>query len=323
VAFDSSTNTATFTVGPPDTREPPGAFGAITTFTATISGFTGGPFSWKFTTGPCGEIIPVYAATYTQIDVPGADHTWIFGINNLGDVVGEFGNATGAHGFRLSNGVFTTIDFPGANNFTRAIKINDNGDIVGEYASPKGMLKGFLLHAGTFTSIEFPDPGVFDTEASGINNNGAIVGRANFTAGTAHGYIRDPNGAFRLFDPPDASEGDFAQDINANGDIVGVIGGITHSYLFSGGKFTTFSAPTSGDTEANGVNDTDQITGIWTADKPLSGFFKSGSNFFDVVVPDSSNVQAQDLNNNGVVVGIFSTAEGATPGDHGFIGKPQ
>ncbi|MCU1305551.1 MAG: hypothetical protein JWN45_246 [Acidobacteriaceae bacterium] len=324
VTFDAATNTANFQVGPGG-RQPPEAFGAISTLTATISGFTGGPFSWSFKTGPCNEVIPAYAATYTQLDLPGANHTWIFGINNLGDVVGEFGDANGAHGFKFSNGQFTTVDFPGANKFTRANKINDNGDIVGEYAAANGVLTGFLLHAGTFTSIAFPDPGVFATEANGINNSGTIVGRANFTVGTAHGYIRDPNGTFRLFDAPNSSGGDFAKDINNNGDIVGVVGGNTHGYLFSGGGFSNIVVGNSGDTEAYGVNDTDQITGLWTAttSKPVSGFFKSGSSFFDIVVPDSTNVQAQDTNNNGVVVGIFSTADGTTAGDHGFIGKPQ
>src|SRR4051812_16568456 len=83
--FDAATNTATFVVGPGG-RQPPEAFGAITTYTATINGFTGGPFSWSFSTGPCNEVLPAYSANYTQVDAPGASHTWIFGINNVGDV---------------------------------------------------------------------------------------------------------------------------------------------------------------------------------------------------------------------------------------------
>ncbi|MCU1285834.1 MAG: hypothetical protein JWO13_2184 [Acidobacteriales bacterium] len=323
--FDTATNTATFIVGPGG-RQTPEAFGAVTTYTATINGFSGGPFTWSFSTGPCNEVIPAYSASYTQIDVPGASHTNAFGINNLGDVVGEFADANGTHGYLLTNGVFTTIDFPGANKFTRANKINDNGDIVGEYAAPNGVLTGFLLHAGTFTSIAFPDPNVFATEANGINTAGTIVGRANFTNSTAHGYVRDPNGTFRLFDAPNSiTGGNFAKDINNNGDIVGVVGGNVVGYIATGGtSFTTFNVPTSGDTEANGVNDTQQITGLWTSsNKPLSGFFKSGSTFFDVVVPDSTNVQAQDTNNTGVVVGIFSTVEGSAAGDHGFIARPR
>src|SRR2546429_1760248 len=50
----------------------------------------------------------------TTIDVPGASSTQAKGINPEGDIVGEYSNATGTHGFLLSKGNFTTIDVPGA-----------------------------------------------------------------------------------------------------------------------------------------------------------------------------------------------------------------
>jgi uncharacterized membrane protein len=38
-------------------------------------------------------------ATFTTIDVPGALVTYAQRINSAGQIVGIFGNATGAHGF--------------------------------------------------------------------------------------------------------------------------------------------------------------------------------------------------------------------------------
>jgi hypothetical protein len=58
------------------------------------------------------------------------------------------------HGFLLSGGNFSTIDFPGA-AFTQAIGINDHGQVVGEYRSP-GVDAGFLATPVTGTSEAAP-----------------------------------------------------------------------------------------------------------------------------------------------------------------------
>src|SRR5438876_3542937 len=52
--------------------------------------------------------------SFTTIDVPGAFSTSALGINSKGDIVGEYTNLTGNHGFLLSSGAFTTIEVPGA-----------------------------------------------------------------------------------------------------------------------------------------------------------------------------------------------------------------
>src|ERR1051326_3227551 len=59
---------------------------------------------------------------------------------------------------------------------TSAKGINANGDIVGLYV-PAGKQHGFLLHDGTFSSLDFPVAGVRATNANGINARGEIVGQ--------------------------------------------------------------------------------------------------------------------------------------------------
>src|SRR5947209_7886207 len=87
--------------------------------------------------------------TFTTIDVPGASSTQAYGINNAGQIVGEFEDATGRfHGFRETAGVFTLIDVPGASD-TFASGINDAGQIVGAFEDATGR-HGFLDTAGTF-----------------------------------------------------------------------------------------------------------------------------------------------------------------------------
>ena len=79
---------------------------------------------------------------YTTINDPLANGgTYAFGINNLGEVVGIDYRGP-ANGFLLENGIFTIIDFPGA-DYTEAFGINDLGQVVGAYHDASGT-HGFL-----------------------------------------------------------------------------------------------------------------------------------------------------------------------------------
>jgi hypothetical protein len=103
-------------------------------------------------------------------------------INPRGDIVGDYVSADGrTHGYLLSGGQFTTIDFPGA-TFIIPWGINPRGDIVGRV----GVGHGFLLSGGEFTTFDFP--GATFTLARGINPRGDIVGVYTL-AGTNHGYL--------------------------------------------------------------------------------------------------------------------------------------
>jgi len=50
---------------------------------------------------------------------------------------------------------FTTFDYPGA-VFTDGVDINRYGDIVGHYIDAAGIEHGYLLHRGSFITIDFP-----------------------------------------------------------------------------------------------------------------------------------------------------------------------
>jgi uncharacterized membrane protein len=90
--------------------------------------------------------------SFTTIDVPGATLTAVFGLNDLGDVVGSYIDADRArHGFLLSGGNYTTIDVdvPNATN-NYATGINDAGQISGKF-DVDGTTRGFL-------AIPTPEP---------------------------------------------------------------------------------------------------------------------------------------------------------------------
>jgi probable HAF family extracellular repeat protein len=68
--------------------------------------------------------MPTY--TYTTIDDPSGRSTSAHGINNAGQIVGQYFSNNAAHGFLYSGGTYTTLDDPSATlNITEAFGIND------------------------------------------------------------------------------------------------------------------------------------------------------------------------------------------------------
>src|SRR6516162_5993950 len=112
--------------------------------------------------------------TFATLDVPGAQVTEAFGINQAGQIVGVYQLVVGGvlHGFLLDvDGTYTTIDVPGA-TFTLALGINDAGQIVGGYDDAGGT-HGFLLDAdGSYITLDVPEAAT--TFAEGINGAGQI-----------------------------------------------------------------------------------------------------------------------------------------------------
>ena len=81
-------------------------------------------------------------STLIPIDVPGATRTVACGINDKGQIVGWFIDATGTHGFLKDSSTFTPIDVPGA-TATGGFGINNSGQIVGYFTDASGD-HGFL-----------------------------------------------------------------------------------------------------------------------------------------------------------------------------------
>ena len=55
------------------------------------------------------------ALSYTSLSFPGSTNTYASGINNLGWVVGQYDDSTGAgHGFIYRNGTYSSFDVPEA-----------------------------------------------------------------------------------------------------------------------------------------------------------------------------------------------------------------
>lgn len=153
---------------------------------------------------------------------PPGKYTQILGINNRGDIVGNFPGVqgSGGHGFVSVNGMVTQFDYPGA---TRTIPggIAADDTIVGLYYFPGtwGFIRG---PAGQYAALQ-QIPGSRNSEAHGVNNAAhKIVGRYSDAQGN-HGFVYDYiTGVVTTVDWPDPNTfWTVVTGINSQGVIVG------------------------------------------------------------------------------------------------------
>jgi hypothetical protein len=215
--------------------------------------------------------------SFTTIDVPGATGgTSANGINNSGQIVGSFSDASGSHGFIDTGGSFTTIDVPGATGGTSASATAARSS--GGYGS-----HGFLYSAGSFTTIDFPTVLVTSTNAFGINNRGQILG--SYTQQSALGPIGflDTDGNFQSIRFPGNTGGTSTFGINNSAQIVGMYNDSTgnHGFLDIGGTFTTIDVTGALATSVYVINNSGQIVGRYSDSTGNHGFLAAPS-----VVPE-------------------------------------
>jgi hypothetical protein len=203
-------------------------------------------------------------ASITLFDFPGVNNaTFADDINNSGVVVGTYRiGTTGARGFTLANGSFSTIAVPGVID-TFATGINDSGQVVGQYRQPgTGKISGYLLSGGDFS---FFDASQFqpDTFANGINNAGRVVGSIGGGGTNSRGFAYE-GGVFEFFDVPGAVSTQ-AFGVNNLGHIVG--SSSAGVFVKSGSDFTILTLPSSwnaGQATATDITDDGVVVGYLT-----------------------------------------------------------
>lgn len=312
VTWDANTRTATWITQPQQARQSRGLdLDMVSNFTATISGFTGGPYSFTFQTGPCKNIYP---ATIQLVDI-GTQYTNLYGINNNGVLAGYASNKDGtAYGFIWNNGQVTKLK-------DIAYKINDNNAVVGVYGV-NGFQRGYLYQNGQYTDIIPPSAtGASDQIwAFGINNLGVVVGYyvvnppGSSEPSKVSGYVRQSDGSYSDFKmTPEA--------INTFGHIALWEGNNSEIY---NGTYNAISV-CGHDVNVYGINDNDDTVGYAVCDtaagwdEPTIAYVKRGGTPYQVVVPGCRYPSVYGVNNKGQVVGSCDNEQGG----HGFIATPK
>lgn len=211
------------------------------------SGVLGGPGS------EVGFLMDGKHGLVTILEYPGATKTRANGINDRGDIVGQYNDSDGLHAFlRDKHGTYSNIDIPGSTS-TNAWGINARGQTVGGYSLPAdgpGVAHGFIRNPnGTYESYDFPAGMVASgtllyTRFRDINDKGEIVGIYRVTGGDfpaveVHGFRLDKK---RRFTPIDFPVGPPTQGENF---FVTVVLGINNRGIISGGYifFNTATTP--------------------------------------------------------------------------------
>jgi hypothetical protein len=261
----------------------------------------------------------------------------LLGINNEGVIAGYFGSGAQGHpnmGYLLTPGGYHSENFPGSVQ-TQVTGLNDNGVTVGFWsgmntANMSNNNFGFYAENGQgFHTVSFPttnnaNPPV--NQLLGVNDHNVAVGFYTDAKGTNHGYeYRIAEGSFtRVTEPGHPGASLTAAAINNSGDVAGFYtgpGGNTDAFLSTaGGQFTPLAYPGASATQAFGVNDHDEVVGVYTDGKgnsaTMHGFtWTPGRGFSSVDDPQGAGATTiNGVNDHGDLVGFYTDGKGNTDG---------
>src|SRR5438874_11556019 len=217
--------------------------------------------------------------------------------------------------------VITTFDYPGAGNLTFPQKINERGDVVGEFIDSSGVTRGFIRFSdGSFSDpIVDPNDTVGFTEGRGINNPRTVCGDYVGSDGNSHGFFLS-GGTFTEYDVPGALSTNVL-GINDSADFTGTFdpgSGILQAFISVGGTLTSFSVPAAISTLAYEINNSNQLVVGYYIDGSgiLHGYYRDANGALHFPIDPSGSVATIlfGLNDRNWVVGRYADASGATHG---------
>jgi hypothetical protein len=212
---------------------------------------------------------------------------------------------------------------------TRPQKINDNLDIVGEFADHAGTTNGFIRshrafngHSGNsfMHALHEPNDTGF-TEGRGINNSRWVCGDYLDSAGTFHGFFHfycktcpytdyDVSGAL----------GTSVLGINNVNDFVGDFtgaDGITRAFSSIGGTVTQIDVPGATFSASYQLNASNTLVGYYIDSAGINhGFYQDSAGVLHAPIdpPGSTGTILFGINNQNWMVGRYEDSSGVTHG---------
>jgi hypothetical protein len=218
--------------------------------------------------------------------------------------------------------VITTFDYPGAGNSTLPQKINERGDVVGEFIDSSGVTRGFVRFSdGSFSApIVDPNDTVGFTEGRGINNLRTVAGDYVISDGTVHSFFWS-GGTFTEYDVPGAVQTNLLS-INDAAGFTGTFdpdgSGIFQAFINVGGALTSFSVPAAISTLAYEINNSNQLVVGYFIDASgiLHGYYRDASGALHFPIDPSGSVATVlfGLNDRNWVVGRYADSSGVAHG---------
>ena len=256
---------------------------------------------------------PALSFSFTTVNVPGAQQTEGWGINNAGVMVGWYIDSAGMnHGYILNGKKLTTLDDPnGLAGSTRGSNLNPDGaiSVVGYYYNTIGNVVGFLYKGGKFTDVPGPK-GAVNTYASAINDSGAIVGSYSDLGGYWHGFVLKDK-KYTTLDVPGAS-GSVATGINKSGQITLFwfdSNGADESSLYNGTTYKTINVPGASDSLASDLDAAGDVCYQWYDSNSVShGALLHGGKYYKFDYPESVATYGGGINDKSNIIGGYQTS---------------
>jgi len=234
-------------------------------------------------------------------------------------VIGTFAQQATSSG---SIEVITSFDYPGAGNSTLPQKINNRGDVVGEYLDSSGVARAFVRFSdGSYSDpIVDPNDNVGFTEGRGINNARTVNGDYAISDGTLHSFFLS-NGTFTEYDVPNTVQTNLLS-INDTGAFTGAFdadgSGVFQAFVSIGGVLTSWSIPGAASTFAYEINNSQQLVVGYFLDGSgaTHGYYRDASGQLHFPIDPSGSVGTVlfGLNQKNWVVGRYADSSGATHG---------
>jgi len=218
--------------------------------------------------------------------------------------------------------VITTFDYPGAGNSTLPQKINNRGDVVGEYIDSNGVVRAFVRFSDGSYSDPIVDPNdtVGFTEGRGINNARTINGDYVISDGTLHSFFLSGT-TFTEYDVPNTVQTNLLS-VNDAGSFTGGFdpdgSGIFQAFVSIGGALTSWTIPGAIGTFAYELSNSNQLVVGYFIDASgvLHGYYRDATGALHFPIDPSGSVGTVlfGLNEKNWVVGRYADNSGATHG---------
>jgi uncharacterized protein (TIGR03437 family) len=254
-------------------------------------------------------------------DPPGSTSTTVTGINNAGQIVGYYEDASGFHGFLRTGSTYTIIEVPDSiPGRTLPAGISNRGEITGQFANASGT-HGFIRSAdgNSYTVFDAPNLGAGATSPQDINDSGAVIGNGFAGAGVNDGFLRSPQGSFttlqlgtNVFPAGINNAGEIAGEYRSGGSS-GFLRGFVRSVT---GTYQAIDVPGIIGTQIVDISDNGLLAGRFGN----SSLFvrNTDGTFVTFTGPDSPATPA-GINDSGTVAG----SHGGGPARHGFLAVPS
>ena len=233
--------------------------------------------------------------------------------------VGTFSQQAASSG---SIEVITTFDYPGVGNLTLPQKINERGDVIGEFIDSSGVVRGFVRFSdGSFSNpIVDPNDTVGFTEGRGINNARTMAGDYVISDGTLHSFFLSGS-TFTEYDVPGTVQTNLLS-INDAGSFTGGFdpdgSGVFEAFVSVHGTLTSFSVPAALSTFAYEINNSNQLVVGYFIDGSgvLHGYYQDATGALHFPIDPSGSVATVlfGLNDRSWVVGRYADGSGVTHG---------